>query len=247
MTFPFALRALAIAGALSASLSAHAQAWPIVDAGDVRIEPSLGSFSIVGTDVFTNGPLYYSSVIQNGLSFKPGTSTSSIASYDNYRASGTMLVDVSAGFTPETGFHITGYQVTLTGTYTASGTGRAKVWLGLSGSGESSSNPVLEWYQQGAGQQAFTWNHLYAAGSALPKLAFQASTEAYYGSFCSPDFPCTYYSGQASVNLSEIKLQAVVARDVISSVPEADGAWMAAVGMGMLTVGAVSARKRRQA
>lgn len=248
MTFPFALRALALAGVLSAALPVHAQAWPTFDAGDVRVEPTTGSFTVLGNDLFRTGPVYYSSVIQNGLSFKSLPSTEAVAAYDNYRATGSMLVDLSASFTPEAGFHITGYQVTLSGTFSASDTGRAKVWVGLSGSGESNTNPVLEWYQQGAGKQAFSWSHVYSAGSAVPALGLQASTEAYYGTSCYPDeFPCTYYSGEASVSLSEVKLQALVVRDApMPAVPEADGVWMAAIGVGILG-GAARRRHRARA
>lgn len=250
MRLPFVLRTAALAGALvSATLSAHADSvaiGPYVDAGDVRVQPWLGSYTILSDGGWNSGSLYQNASIQNGISFNPSTTSwASAYSNDTYRSAGTMLVDLKAAFQPEAGFHITGYQVSLTGKYKATGSGRAKLWVGLSNSGESNTDPVFDWYQQGAGEKAFTWNHVFNFGNSAPTLALQASTEANYFSFCHPDLGCTTSYGEAMVTLSEVKWQALVTADAVTpAVPEADGAWMA--GAALVLFGGAATRRRRR-
>ena len=64
-----------------------------------------------------------------------------------------------------------------------------------------------------------------------PEIDLTAYASATYGVLCLPDDPwnCQYSQGSASIPLSSMTIQALVATTV-PAVPEAEGVWLALVG-----------------
>lgn len=226
-------RAMAVACGLGA-LVAASQAQ-VIDAGQVSITVPEAGYALSSPREYGDYSdlLGNYSVVANGLKYNVAQQLSA-DSYSGSSEYGHLDVWFRGMFVADPGYTITGYKVTVNGQVSAYKTGT--VSMQVSGAGAPAQASTV-WEKMGSNMQSFSWTRTLTSTTDRPEIDLTAYASATYGVLCLPDDPwsCQYSQGSASILLSNMTIQALVATTV-PAVPEAEGVWLALVGVAGLAV-----------
>lgn len=227
---------IATATIFTVSAPCHAQA---VDAGEVNIFMPQGRLYLSSDQYSLMELLTDFSVVTNGVDFQVARDVSA-SSYSGHGESSFMDIQIEGVFQVDPGRIIKGYQVQVTGLASAYKSGMANLTVGVNAPSVNAST----WQNVGFDPQPFSWVSTFLTSSTNPVLNLSARTSASYYSVCGPDdwSGCTYVQGSASITISHVSIQALLAEPV-AAVPEADGIYLALAG----AAGLATRRMRRRA